>query len=350
MLWPEAHARAGDDTEVRADAVTVKAPPRTATPALKAMRARAEKLTDGGVPDSAANDPRSIAQFGWGAGKGQLGRHRPKEGNPEGPMSLTLDKAGNSFVLDQVNGRVVKLDAHGNPIGTQQLTVQAAQDMAVAKNGNLLVMDRLVDKTVAVMGADGKSLGELPVGGRGVPDTGKLTGVFVDGDNVYVEREHGDLVRIGDTGGKADPNRPEIPGRPTRDGLSYISAQISDGAHGRVAVTEIDRASGDHRFTRDVPLGMPVLMIALLDTDLQGIIYLATVGERPGPTSASPAIAVLDLLCLDPLDGRPLGRAETAANTSADETFREMTVQDNGGVVYLYRTEAGAELRRLDCR
>jgi hypothetical protein len=353
MLWPAAHAPAtgDDDDSVREGAVTVKTRPDVRPPsgALKAARARADKLTDGGVP-WAQNDPRVLAQFGWGSGKNQLGRHRPREGNPEGPMSFTLDRSGNAWVLDQVNGRVVKLDEHGNPIGTQLLTVQAAQDLTVAKNGNALVMDRLVDKTVAVMGPDGKSLGELAIAGRGVPETGKVTGVFTDGDSVYVEREHGDLVRVGDTSGKTDPNRPEIPGRPTRDGQSYVSAQITDGAHGRVAVTEIDRSSNEHKFTREVPFGMPVLMILLLDTDQSGLIYLAAEGERPGATSTAPVIPVVDLLCLDPVDGRPLGRAETAANTSADETFREMTVQDSGGVVYLYRSESGAELRRLDCR
>jgi hypothetical protein len=352
MVWPDKSraSRGSDDGEVQAEGLTVKAADRPApSGALKSLRAKASKLTDGGAVWS-TSDPSVVAQFGWGAGKNQLGRHRPREGNPEGPMSLTLDRAGNPWVLDQANGRVLKLDGRGNVTGSSLLTVQAAQDLAVAKNGNALVLDRLVDKTVAVMSGDGKSLGELAVGGRGIPETGKVTGVFTDGDSVYVEREHGDLVRIGDTSGKADPNRPEIPGRPTRDGLSYISAQISDGARGRIAVTEIDRASGDHRFTRDVPFGMPVMAILLLDSDLTGLIYLAAMGERPGPTSESPTISVVDLLCLDPLDGRPLGRAETAANTSADETFREMTVLDNGGVLYLYRSEAGSELRRLDCR
>jgi hypothetical protein len=352
MLWPDAkpHSRTDDD-DVQAGGVTVRTsdapkPPRNG--ALKSMRAKSDKADGGAVWSS--SDSSVLTQFGWGSGKNQLGRHRPHQGNPEGPMSLTSDHSGNPWVLDQVNGRVVKLDGRGQVTGTPLLTVQAAQDLAVAKNGNALVLDRLVDKTVALMGSDGKSIGELPIGGRGIPETGKVTGVFTDGDSVYVEREHGDLVRIGDTSGKADPNRPEIPGRPTRDGQSYISAQISDGAHGHVAVTEIDRASGDHRFTRDIPIGMPVMAIVLLDTDLSGIIYLATMGERPGATSESAAIPVVDLLCLDPLDGRPLGRAETAANTSADETFREMVVLDNGGVLYLYRSDSGSELRRLDCR
>ena len=38
----------------------------------------------------------------------QVGRDRPKEGNPEGPMSFAVDGRGRMHVLDQVNGRVVR--------------------------------------------------------------------------------------------------------------------------------------------------------------------------------------------------------------------------------------------------
>ena len=82
----------------------------------------------------------------------------------------------------------------------------------------------------------------------------------------------------------------------------------------------------------------------LLDTDRSGVIYLAGVVEVP---ETPPSIA---MLCLDPLDGRPIGRAVLPANTDADETFRELTVLDEGGVLFLHRTEEQAQLLRADCR
>lgn len=350
MLWPEAHPKESveeqTEPEVRIAPSRSGAPPKPSA-MLKGLRDRASP--DGG-PANVDPQLRVIATLGWGSGKSQLGRARPHQGNPEAPMSVGFDRAGNALVLDQVNGRLVKLDEHGKPAGDVPLTLQNPQDLVVAKNGNTLVMDRLTDKAVAVIGPDGKQVGQLELGGRGIEDPGVLTGIFTDGDDVYVEREHGDLIRLGDTKGAADPDRPEVPGRPTRDGKSYVSANISDGARGRVAVTLIDRVSREHRFTREVPFGMPVLTLLLLDTDQSGLIYLAALGERvPGGVSGE-AVATVDLLCLDPLDGRALGRAELPANTSADETFREMTVLDSGGVLYLYRTEQHAELRRVDCR
>ena len=105
-------------------------------------------------------------------------------------------------------------------------------------------------------------------------------------------------------------------------------------------------------------LDVPIALISLLDSDRSGIIYFGVVTMLEGPRPAglaeheqNPNIRVTGvLLCLDPLDGRPLGRAEIPVNTNADETFREMTVLDEGGVVFLQRTEEQAQLKKYDCR
>jgi hypothetical protein len=89
-------------------------------------------------------------------------------------------------------------------------------------------------------------------------------------------------------------------------------------------------------------------MLMLLDTDRSGVIYLAAVVEVPG--QAGESATRVGILCLDPLDGRPIGRAVLPANTDADETFRELTVLDEGGVLFLHRTEERADVLRADCR
>lgn len=316
--------------------------PDSPTARLQAMRARSvARAADAGTAE-APLPPNVVAQFGWGNGPGKLGRSRPEEANPEAPMSLTRDAQGNTWVLDQVNGRLVKLDKNGKPAGEMPLPLQTPQDIAFTKDGTAAVLDRLVDGAVALIGPDGKQLGELKVGGKGIPEGGAITGLMTDGDDVYVEREHGDLVKLGDSKGKPDPERPEVPGRPTRDGLSFISANIIDPASGSVAVTSIDRATKQHRFTRAVPMGAPVMMLLLLDSDRSGVIYLGGVVESPQP--------IVTVLCLDPLDGRPIGRATLPANTDADETFRELTVLDEGGVLFLHRTEENAQLMRAYCQ
>jgi hypothetical protein len=292
-----------------------------------------------------------LAELGWGTGASQLGRERPQEGNPEAPMSLAASPLGDVVVLDQVNGRLVRLSPDGQVSGTLPLTQQTPQDVTVAKDGTVLVLDRLRDKSVAIIDPfTGALKGDLPVQGEGIPNPGGITGTFVDGDSVYVEREHGALIRIGDLSGKADPTRPEIPGRPTRDGRAYILARIIEAPAGRLFVNVVDRPSGQHRYTREYRLQFPLMFITLLDTDRAGVIYLAVAGELPTGKASPASQPGVRLFCIDPLDGKVIGQADLPLNTMPEETFRDFAVLDEGGVIYQYRTESGVSLRRADCR
>ena len=287
---------------------------------------------------------QTLATFGWGSGPQQLGRSRPQEGNPEAPMSLTVDKAGTVMVLDQLNNRLVRIDKNGQALPPIPLTLQAPQDVVTAADGTVLVSDRLVDKAVAVM-RDGKQVGELPLEGKGITEGGAVSGIFTSGTEVYAEREHGDLVTLGTTAGARSTERTEVPGRPTRDGKGFISANIVDAPGGLALVTAIDRPSLSHRFSRSLPLGSAISSLVLLDSDAAGVIFLGAMVA--GQAQNEPLIRVL---CLDPLDGRPIGRAELPANMSADETFRELAIGDDGSITYLQRTESGAQLLRATCR
>jgi hypothetical protein len=347
LLWPEAPV----DSAPFSGTLDAGAGGALAAPArarLEALREQMPAVADGGLPPSRTSNLRVVAEFGWGSGERDLGRNRPEEANPEAPMSLTVDAQGQVWIVDQVNGRLVKLDRHGKRLGEVPLPLQAAQDIAVAKDGTAVVMDRLVDRSIALIGPDGKPKGELPVEGKGLEEGGGATGVFTDGDDVFVEREHGDLVRVGSTKGVGDSERPEVPGRPSKDGQSWLSAGIVDREAGLVMVTAIEKPSRAHRFTRQYALGAPVVNLNLLDSDASGIIYLGSVVEAPGSTEEAPQVAVV-LLCVDPVDGRPLGRVALPPNTGPEETFRELVVPDEGGVLYLHRTEQGAQVLRVSC-
>ncbi len=323
-----------------------------ASPSVTAQRSggrEASRLDAGSALVRPRGGPSVVASFGWGSGEGQLGRDRPQEGNPEAPMSLATGTNGEVVIVDQVNRRLVKVDRQGKALGTVPLTVQAAQDVAIAKDGTTVVLDRLVDHSIALLGPDGKPRGELPLLGKGLREGGASTGVFTDGNDIYVEREHGDLVKVGDTSGTRDDTRGEAPGRPSRDGQSWLSAMIGSAPTGQVLVTSIDKQTRDHRFTRQLVLGPPVVSLLLLDSDRSGVIYLAGLVAAPGSSEQARSY-VISLLCLDPLDGRPLGRATLPPNAGGDETFRQFTVPDEGGVLFLQRSEAGAEVVRVNCQ
>jgi hypothetical protein len=320
---------------------------------------RSSKMPSTGpsAPETAASAP--VAEVGrndagagrvvffspWGGStKDQLGRERPQEGNPEGPMSLAQDGKGRLYVLDQVNHRVVRRAPDGTPEAVSELQLLGAQDLAVGSDGSMAVLDRLASKAVALYDENGALRTQLPLAGDLVEETGLVTGVFVDGKDVYVEREHGPLVRIGDTDGSVANPRTEIPGRPSRDGKSYVNAGIIDAVAGRAYVSSIDRATNQHRFTRELRLNAHITSIQLLDTDKRGTIYFAAeVGDEQEP----PAIV---LTCLEPLKGVPIGSAVLPANTLPEETFRDLTVLDDGGVVLALRSEQGVTYTRYECR
>lgn len=290
-----------------------------------------------------------LAVFGWGSGEGQLGSSRQPEGNPEGPMSFGVGPDGSVWILDQVNQRLVKLDAKGRRLGTIPVPVQAAQDVVVTKDGSALVMDRLVDKAVAIIGPDGKPRGELALEGKGLPEGGASTGLFDDGDDVLVEREHGDLVRLGKTSGKADPERGEVPGRPSKDGAAYFTAMLVEPRAGMVALTAVSKATLTHRFTRQLSFGGPVLSLVLLDSDASGLAYLGAQREVPGSTPEAPRLGLV-VLCVDGADGHPVGQVAFPANAMAEESFRELSVTPEGAILFLRRTPEGAQLERHRCR
>ena len=292
-----------------------------------------------------------IAELAWGSGPSQLGRRRPQEGNPEGPMSLSVDARGRILVLDQVNGRLVRLDAKGGVLGTFPLTQQAPQDVTTARDGTLLVLDRLRGSNVVLLDPEtGAPRGELPVAGKGIPAAGLVTGTFVDGDAVYVEREHDTLVRIGDTSGHVDTKRPEVPGRPTRDGSAYLRAGIVDRRSGRVFLERFDRQTGQLRDRREYSLDFPVMTLLLLDTDLSGTIYLGVMGELPAGKAEPAAELGVRVFCIEPQAGTLLGQTDLPVNRMPEETFRDFAVPDEGGVVYKYLTPDGVTLMRAWCR
>lgn len=263
-------------------------------------------------------------------------------------MSLAAGTDGSVVVLDQINRRLVRFGPDGTQTGTTPLTMSEPQDLAVAPDGTTAVLDRLVDHNVTVLSPDGHPLGTLPVEGEGIPEGGGVTAVVVDQGDVFVERENGPLVRIGDLRGNVAQTRDEIPGRPTRDGLSFILAGLIEAPAGRFYVTSIDRSTGDHRFTRELTVPLLLRQILMLDTDNVGIIYVAVAGAPYGAVSEEQEEGLL--LCLSPDDGSTIGSTVLPPNTDPDETLRDMIVVPTGGVLYSIRSDDGVAVQFFDCR
>jgi hypothetical protein len=239
------------------------------------------------------------------------------------------------LVLDQVNERVVRYDASGRVKASFPAT-GTTQDITVAKDGTVVLLDRLVDKTVRLVDPSGRALGALPLPADRVGDTGLVTGVFVDGSDIYVEKSHGVLVRIGTTAGSA-AGEGELTGRPSKDGSLLLTVALV-AREGRLNVSAFDRRLGTLRFARTIPFQRPTREVALVDTDDRGTIYVGVTSE-----------ALVAVACLDNTDGHVLGRVVLPSSVAPEESFRDFSVAGDGTILAAVRSEEGIAYRTARC-
>jgi hypothetical protein len=142
------------------------------------------------------------------------------------------------------------------------------------------------------------------------------------------------LVRIADASGKSDGARDELPGRPTRDGRLLIAASLADRAAGLVTVRAYDRASGQPAWAQTVKFALPILHVLMLDSDRQGMVYLAAAIGRESEVPPFPIIDERITLVRLGAGGAVRATLDVPPIESPDEVFRPITVGDDG-VVYV---------------
>src|SRR5262249_6518158 len=143
-----------------------------------------------------------------------------------------------------------------------------------------------------------------------------------------------------------DPNRPEMVGRPSRDGRLLLQAQLGDRASGEVIVKAFDRASGQPVWTTPIALGAMVLHIITLDSDRQGSARPdggAVAGHPRAPYQILDERMVIVRLGAG---GVPRGSITIPPLGSADETFRPITIDDDGTVLVMSSGPQGLVVTR----
>lgn len=195
---------------------------------------------DRGVPTL---DPAVVLAVPWGSGGAMLARREGNESSPEAPMSFTVAASGDIYILDQVSSRVVRFNSRGDLIGELALPGDTFQDVEVTADGRLVVLDRLVRKSLFIIDQSNGQTREVPLEGEGVPEAGAVTSLLARADGVWVEVEHSTSVRVLDE--RLEPaSRTVIPGRPGSvagralragliDGVATISLLGRDGAKAR---------------------------------------------------------------------------------------------------------------------
>jgi hypothetical protein len=274
---------------------------------------------------------------------GELGHIRPQEANPEGPKSFALTDDG-YVVLDQLNGRLVRYDSHGKAKSTVNVS-PTTDDVAVTKDGKMALLDRLVDKSVSLIDKDGRKLGQLSLEAAGIKTTGTTTGVYIDGKNVYAERDHGGLVLLGTVDGQPPAEKAELSGRPSKDGSLLLSSGVVSTKQGTVYLNVFDRAKNTLRFTLKLAFGSVIHQLMFLDSDTRGTIYIGAWIVKPGDKNGD----TVQVLCLSATDGHRLGQTFLPVNQEPEESFRDFAVEPDGTIVYALRNADGVDYLRATC-
>lgn len=283
---------------------------------------------------------------GAGGGPGQFGL----QGNPArededalGPPSFAVGPQGGLWVLDALNGRVQRFDAHGRfaavfPLrrhhaGDEPLT---DADLVVSDDGHVFIYTENEQAALTEHDASGRTLvgGVLPPSLHGVAQlvAGRARPIFLMQNGQAVKAE------VGWGGVRAEGPLPGIP-------AGELFAQASRVDRWRV---EVRLSARDGRVRRTVQLHsrVPVTGVRLVGADRRGEIVLA-VDRAEGAEEATPQAEVL-LLALDP-------HGHLAAVTSVPPggrryEFREFALAPDGAVVQMQSDTAEVRFVRWPLR
>lgn len=199
-----------------------------------------------------------------------LGRVIGDEAASEGPMAFALDPQGGYFVLDQVNQRVLELDASGRM--TQQLDLPAPtfEDLRLYDGRALLVLDRFVGKVLRVMDRRGELLLEHSVEGRGIERAGAISALLPRPDGVWLEVDRRHSVRVLDQ--NLQPcQRQIVYGRPIANGQS-LRADLSGDGGARISIGP--RTQREARQSVVLMSDEPIARIPWVEADERGQLHV----------------------------------------------------------------------------
>jgi len=210
----------------------------------------------------------------WGSGPGQFGK------GPEssGPASFDVDAKGNVHIIDTINKRVERFDRNGGYVGSFPVGI-GAEEIAVAEDGSIYVLDAYDQHKIFRFGADGTLIQEYPIAGE--IDLITPRGMSVRGQDVFVEtlgpqqdpsKRIFQVVRGGQLLSEAEQIASAWAKRPTRTGGLEVAAEV--GADHQEVSIALGRDKGPDAKIR-VLVERPAAFVDELEVDNSGILYAA---------------------------------------------------------------------------
>lgn len=170
--------------------------------------------------------PKVVLTVPWGGGPAGLSRTEADESEAEGPASFAVAPGGDIWVLDQVAARVVRYDRAARVVAVVLLPSPTFQDLEVWEDGRLVILDRLVRRTVLVVGPDGADPVEHGIEGPLVPEPGAVTALLARPDGIWLEVGHAFSFRLLDRELAPVDESPALPGRVLRSGHGSLELSL----------------------------------------------------------------------------------------------------------------------------
>ncbi|MFH2008710.1 MAG: hypothetical protein ABI333_19135 [bacterium] len=287
--------------------------------------------------------PEVVLSLPWGGSGYALGRHDGDEAASEGPASFVVSPRGEIYVLDQLNSRVLKFADDGTLEKEIPIPAVTFEDLAVTADGVIVLLDRLVRRSLLLVNERGVILAEYSVEGYGIPEGGLITAMFMRDDGVWLEYGHTHVVHVLDS--RLQPcGRSVLPGRIfERDRTSVFAATDRQGG-ARIWIEEL--ATGDVVAEAEIVLAQRIERIIWIapDWDRQLHVLLHVLELDPEEPHEVVADKVVGLRYDAELN--ELGTFESPYTIKVWEQFREWYVTERGVLYQLVVDNDGVTLLR----
>ncbi len=275
-----------------------------------------------------------------------VGRIQGNEADSVGPKSFAVKPDGGVLLLDQVNLRVLDLDADGELVRYIALPAASFDDVEQYEGWAVLVLDRVVARTLLVMDLVGTPLTEVTLEGRGIGRSGLVTAILPRSDGIWLEVGHRHSVKVLDR--HLQPcTRQIVLGRPMERGTSLHGALDVRGG-----VTLGRSLRHGPATTREVTLTgrSPARRLVWLDEDADGMVYAVLHEAVFAPTT--PFRVEQEHYCMVILDPqlRELARLESPWVLTLYNQRVEIRVGPDRRLWQMAFTDDGVLLLRWDWR
>ena len=281
-----------------------------------------------------------VVRGSTGTGPGQFAL----QGNPErededalGPSSVAVGPQGGLYVLDGLNGRVQRFDAHGRftvqfPIGRGGAETVTEADVAVSDDGRVFVFTEGESPTLVQYDASGRQLlgAVLPPSFKGVDL------LFAGRQRPLFLMQNGQTVRA-DLGWEGVRAEGPFPGLPAGD----LFAQAERSGRWTVVVRYV-AADGRPRRTVQLRSRVPVSRVRLVGVNRRGDVVVAVDRVAGGEHTAAEGEVML-------LAVTPHGQLAGAVSVPPGDRrwqFREFALAPDGSVVQMQSDVAEVRLVR----